>query len=362
MKDIRELSEKNIIKLARKSVTQDMDMGFVVMNKEYKVIEINDKAAYYYGLTREQILNVQNGKILNGFPREYLFCKCTLETGIPLKNHVVSWKVGDQKRSFVVDTILIKSRNKQIVGACSLIKDITALKSLELQIQHNERLAMIGQMAAGAAHEIRNPITSVRGFVQLLRRTLQQHEMNKEVGYTDIMLSEIDRITDLINEFLLLSKPREMKVVSCGLNDIIENVKPVISSESLLHDVEVTYELQVNALIRVDRDLLKQVFLNITRNAIEAMANDKGKLHISSTIFEKERMVAINFKDSGPGIPAYMVDKIFDPFFTTKDTGTGLGLPVCQRIVSELGGKIKVVSKGYGTTFSVYLPIEAIEG
>lgn len=347
----------DIVEIARKRLTLDMDMGFIVVDVTGKIIELNEQAAFYYGSNVETLLLGTEEKKLPGFPKDYCFCKRTLDRGIPYRNYTVGWKVQDKNRKFVVDTMILRADDGEIIGACAILKDITNMKSLELQIQHNDRLAMIGQIAAGAAHEIRNPITSIRGFLQFLRRSLVEREMTKEVGYTDVMLSELDRITELISEFLQLSKPREMALSECTAKELIDAIAPILDSEALLHENIVDYDIEDTPNIKVDRELIKQVFLNIAQNAMEAMATTKGKLSISAKYQRIEKQVVFSFKDTGPGIPAYMIDKIFDPFFTTKDSGTGLGLSVCQRIVSDLGGQIKVSSKGFGTTFTINLPV-----
>ena len=349
------IQKDELVKIARKQMILEMQMGFIVYDVEGKIVEINELASKYYGSKQAHLYNHTEQERLSGFPPEYYFGERTLTLGIPFRNHTVSWKVGDKNHNFVVDTMLLKDDDKMTIGCCVLIKDISDVKSLELQIQHNERLAMVGQIAAGAAHEIRNPITSIRGFLQFMKKSLVQNDMKKEIEYTEVMISELDRITDLLNEFLLLSKPRDLTITQCNPQEIIGDITPVIAGEAMLVDVDVEYQLNNTPDIRVDRELIKQVFLNIAQNAIEAMSG-RGKLNISVDYNEADGFVKFNFKDMGPGIPAYMIDKIFDPFFTTKDMGTGLGLAVCQRIISDLGGQIKVVSKGFGSTFCIMLP------
>ncbi|OEH84384.1 hypothetical protein BHU72_10910 [Desulfuribacillus stibiiarsenatis] len=356
LESFKDFVVEDIIVMAREKLTTDIKMGFVVQDVTGKIIEINEQAANFYGTNREELLNAQKRDKLKGFPKDYFFGEQTLESGIPLHNHTVSWKVGDKLHSFVIDTNLLK-RNSEIIGVLVLIKDISNVKSLELQIQHNERLAMVGQIAAGTAHEIRNPITSIKGFLQLMQKSLTDNQMQKEMYYTEVMLGEVERITNLLNEFLLLSKPRDLKVEDCKPKEIMDIIQPIISNEALLKGIEVCYKVDsISNCIRVDRELLKQVFLNLAKNALEAMG-DNGKLEICVESVDDHKSIRFSFKDSGPGIPAYMIDKIFDPFFTTKDNGTGLGLSVCQRIVADLGGQIKVSSKGFGTTFSVLLPV-----
>ncbi|MEV3122413.1 ATP-binding protein [Paenibacillus larvae] len=215
---------------------------------------------------------------------------------------------------------------------------------------------MIGQIAAGTAHEIRNPLTSIKGFLQMLNKSFTEQGMCKEKGFTDIMLAEIDRVNDLVNEFLLLSKPKHVVYKPVDLPSVIKGLLPIINNEAILHDVQLVYEPAISLPpVIADQELLKQVFLNICKNGIEAMANG-GKLMIIEKVNIDEKRVNIEIRDNGPGIPVFVLDKIFDPFFTTKEQGTGLGLSVCQQIVHDMGGHIRVSSKGFGTTFTVSLP------
>jgi two-component system, sporulation sensor kinase E len=218
-------------------------------------------------------------------------------------------------------------------------------------------LATIGQIAAGTAHEIRNPLTSIKGFLQVIKYALKEKGHVKEQGYTEIMLREINRINSLVSEFLLLSKPRNIKLRPLQVTDIWNEMLPIVENEAILHNMEVNFvtERSVFPLIVADSELLKQVFLNLCKNAIEAMG-EGGMLTVRIRLEEAEQKLAIDVQDTGPGIPSYALDKIFDPFFTTKENGTGLGLPVCQKIIHEIGGMIRVSSKEWGTVFTVLMP------
>lgn len=273
-----------------------------------------------------------------------------------VRNHALSWTNNQKRFELLLDSNVLRDHEGQIVGAYLMFKDVTNLRSLEAQVQRSDRLAMIGQIAAGTAHEIRNPLTSIKGFLQMLNKSFTEQGMCKEKGFTDIMLAEIDRVNDLVNEFLLLSKPKHVVYKPVDLPSVIKGLLPIINNEAILHDVQLVYEPAISLPpVIADQELLKQVFLNICKNGIEAMANG-GKLMIIEKVNIDEKRVNIEIRDNGPGIPVFVLDKIFDPFFTTKEQGTGLGLSVCQQIVHDMGGHIRVSSKGFGTTFTVSLP------
>jgi signal transduction histidine kinase len=172
------------------------------------------------------------------------------------------------------------------------------------------------------------------------------------------MLREITRISNLVGEFLLLSKPRHVNLKTVSVAKVFKDILPIIKNEAILHNVDVSIEKKVSALPMVvaDGELLKQVFLNLCKNAIEAMS-DGGKLTIRISKEKTENKLVVEVIDAGPGIPSHTMEKIFEPFFTTKESGTGLGLPICQQIMREIGGLIRVSSDGMGTTFSVLLPL-----
>ncbi|MEV2910553.1 ATP-binding protein [Paenibacillus larvae] len=273
-----------------------------------------------------------------------------------VRNHALSWTNNQKRFELLLDSNVLRDHEGQIVGAYLMFKDVTNLRSLEAQVQRSDRLALIGQIAAGTAHEIRNPLTSIKGFLQMLNKSFTEQGMCKEKGFTDIMLAEIDRVNDLVNEFLLLSKPKHVVYKPVDLPSVIKGLLPIINNEAILHDVQLVYEPAISLPpVIADQELLKQVFLNICKNGIEAMANG-GKLMIIEKVNIDEKRVNIEIRDNGPGIPVFVLDKIFDPFFTTKEQGTGLGLSVCQQIVHDMGGHIRVSSKGFGTTFTVSLP------
>src|SRR5690606_13066994 len=184
-----------------------------------------------------------------------------------------SWTNDRERYELLLDTSLLRDEAGQVVGAYVIFKDVTNLRSLEQQVQRSDQLAMIGQIAAGTAHEIRNPLTSIKGFLQVLNRTFEQGGMEKERGYTELMLSEIDRINELVNEFLLLSKPKHVSYVKIDLSSVIRDILPIINNQAVLHNVTIHYQ-SVYQLPKVvaDRELLKQVFINLCKNGIEAMA------------------------------------------------------------------------------------------
>ncbi|RVT57220.1 ATP-binding protein [Niallia taxi] len=231
-----------------------------------------------------------------------------------------------------------------------IIRDITEKKVIQKKIMQSEKLSLIGELASGIVHEIRNPLTSIKGFIQLLKI-----DFPKNI-YADIVLSELEQIEQITNELLYLSKPKETIFESEDLIQIVEETVNLFGTQAFKNNIEILFDKRDCEGINVlgDRSQLKQVFLNLIKNAIESMA-ENGKIHISA---EKDvKQVHISIKDSGIGIPRNQIKKIGQSFFTNKAEGTGLGLMVTYNIIESHNGKIEVDSEvGIGTVFTVKLP------
>ncbi|ASS73534.1 hypothetical protein CIG75_00080 [Tumebacillus algifaecis] len=362
MKQTSELDEKSTLVKAPVLRVEDFDVesyhdGVVVLDFAKNVLALNQTAADLLPGDWSGPFPVQLGAVFPEMSEEYEWLSRLVHEKSCHGNQIVNLSRAGKMRTLLVDSSFLRGQAGEQVGMCLFLKDIGNIVSLEQKIQHNEILATVGKIAAGVAHEIRNPLTSIKGFLQIMRHELDKQGMQKEYSYTDVMLREIDRVNELVGELLLLSKPRELRMERIEMEELIMAMAPLISSEAILNNIEFHLSLKSVPQVYADPEMLKQIFLNLVKNGIESMNETPGgKLIISTDYMPQERMVRVDVQDRGPGIPHYLVDRIFDAFFTTKETGTGLGLPICQRLVNDLGGRIKVRTKGFGTTFSVYLP------
>lgn len=240
------------------------------------------------------------------------------------------------------------------------IKDVSDFKRIEQTAYQNDKLAILGKIAAAIAHEIRNPLTSIRGFIQLLRPHLMQ--LGKE-EYAKIILAEIDRANDIIFEFLNSSKPSAPMTSEVPVSSLLREVVLLTESDAVMKGCEM--ELVENSpsgalFVSIDVKQIKQVILNIIRNAIDAIDDVAAlrKGHIRIITRQEEQWVAIHIRDNGKGISLKTMERLFDPFFTTKEDGTGLGLSVSYRIIKNHGGTIEVDSQeGEWTEFILRLPL-----
>ncbi|PZE19003.1 PAS domain S-box protein [Paenibacillus xerothermodurans] len=239
-------------------------------------------------------------------------------------------------------------------------RDITERKKVEEERKHaqlmmlnSEKLSVAGQLAAGIAHEIRNPLTAIKGFVKLLQRQLQE-----KPHYFEIIDSEIDRIELILNELLILAKPQAIEYHEKNLLSILEQVTTLLESQALLRNVEIQKQFDMHELIiQCDENQLKQVFINFIKNAIEAMP-DGGALCIRVSLEGRSQdEVAICIIDQGCGIPEEQLAKLGEPFFSTKEKGTGLGFMVSKKIIESHDGTLLVKSRvNEGTEIKIILP------
>ncbi|WP_025026978.1 ATP-binding protein [Caldalkalibacillus mannanilyticus] len=241
--------------------------------------------------------------------------------------------------------------NSRIVGVYWIAKDITNQKQAEEYMVKSEKLSIAGQLAAGIAHEIRNPLTSLKGFLQLMNRSGESKE-----EYFQIMRDELDRIELILSELLMLAKPQATLFQEKDIRTILLQVVTLLESQALLNNVLIqTLFADTPLPCYCDEHQIKQVFINMMKNGIESMTN--GGLFLIETVKEKEFMM-IRFIDHGKGISADLIQKIGEPFYTTKERGTGLGLMVSYKIIESHGGSIRIQSEvGKGTTFEVLLPL-----
>lgn len=240
--------------------------------------------------------------------------------------------------------------------AIVMFDDVTGRLELERRIAEAERLAAIGELAAGAAHEIRNPLTAVKGFAQLLERRLQGEEPWST--YAGIIEKEIAHIDEILKDLLMLSRPRQSSLEYTNLNNLAEEALVLWGYHAASRGMDVILELERDVpLVVVDRAEIGQVLNNLISNALDA-SESGGVIEIGTRWNLDDRMVEIYVRDTGNGIDTKNLAKIFNPFFTTKEKGTGLGLSVAYSIVASYGGAIEVESAaGKGTTFRVLLPV-----
>lgn len=223
---------------------------------------------------------------------------------------------------------------------------------IEEQLRHADRLSALGALSAGMAHEIRNPLGSIRGTAEILMEGIEPSDRRYE--FAQILVKEVERLNQVVENFLRFARPTPPERARFSVAELIEEIVQLTSRQAQKHVVVIDFDLASVPEVIGDAGQIRQAFLNLVLNAIQAMAGG-GRLQI--LVHAQESEVVAVFRDFGPGIPAENLQKIFDPFFTTRSEGIGLGLAITQRIIEGNGGHIEVESRsGEGTSFVVHLP------
>ena len=258
------------------------------------------------------------------------------------RNGDIVW--AEQKNSLVVDSAGCP------IAAEGIVRDITKRIQLEEDVSRLDRLNIVGQMAANFAHEVRNPLTTVRGYLQLLGRKSEFSNYKEQFG---LLLEELDRTNHIITEYLSLSKNKIVEMKKCNLNHIILALHPLVQATAAASQVTVDLSLGDIPVLYIDDKEIKQLILNLTRNAIEAMASG-GKLEIKTLTSSNNTILTVT--DQGKGIPGHVMNNLGKPFLTTKENGTGLGMAICYRICLRHNAKLDINTGPAGTTIHVIFP------
>ncbi|PGY13005.1 ATP-binding protein [Bacillus sp. AFS031507] len=245
----------------------------------------------------------------------------------------------------------VKKEDHSIEHIVIISRDISERKKSEEILLQSEKLAIIGELAAGVAHEIRNPLTTIKGFVQLYKMG------NNSADYSDLLLSELDRIETITSELLFLGKPQAIQLKHTNIRELIESTLDLFSPQVIMNDIQFKLNVEDSPIIiTCEKNQLKQVFVNVIKNAIEAM-KDGGKIHINLRKSSDSQCI-ISFQDQGCGIPEELLPRLGEPFYTLKEKGTGLGLMICHKIIKQHNGSITYQSKvNEGTFIEIMLPL-----
>lgn len=245
-------------------------------------------------------------------------------------------------------------------GAVIVLRDLREIKQLEAKVKRAEKMAAIGELAAGVAHEIRNPLSSIRGFAQYLQHFLKNNPQEQE--YTRTMISEVDRVNSVVSNLLTFARPMDVVRTVTNVEELIKKAVSLTKTDAESKNVGVTMSVQTpgNGFL-LDENQMLQVLLNLLLNAIQAVSSN-GQIEIGCSIDAENDKLEIWIEDDGIGVPAEKMSKIFEPFFTTRDKGTGLGLSIVHKIVENHGGEIMLqsppLSKSRGCRCTIIIPGE----
>ncbi len=349
------------------NVIDSVGDGVIVLDGVGSVTLMNPAAEEITGVSRRQAQGAAFSAVFKGETVLLEMVGKTASTGMTISDHenIVLRKGGHMVPVSATTSPLLLA-NGEVIGTILVLRDLTNVRELEEAVRHADRLSTLGTLAAGLAHEIKNPLGGIKGAAQLLERELSEESEMRD--YTRVVLKEVQRVNRIVDELLELASPRKLKLDQVNLHKILGDI--IILQRRTIEGKPVAIQQQFDPSIPpilADEGLMTQLFLNLIKNAVEAVG-ESGTIRVTSKVWSdysmthkgerRSRMVAVEVSDDGPGIKKDQLEHLFTPFFTTKAKGTGLGLAICQKIVSEHRGLIKVDSDpGRGTTFTVMLPL-----
>jgi len=341
----RKLAREKLIQSQQEmaSILESMTDCFVAINSDWRITYLNRAGELAFGKSRDEMVGKQLTEVAK-----------INDTALQHYHEVMSEK---NPVSFEIMSVALGNKWLEINayptenGLTCYFRDITSRKISEKEFARLDRLDLVGQLAAGIAHEIRNPMTTVRGYLQLLG-TKPGYAAQKTTF--ELMISELDRANAIITEFLSLAQTKQSELIAQNLNDILSNLYPLLEADAFTHNKQISFMPGEIPNLEINAKEMTQLVLNLARNGFEAML-ERGCLTIKSYV--QDGMVVLAIADEGCGISPENISKAGTPFFTTKDNGTGLGLATCYKIAESHNVKIQIESSSRGTTFFVFFPI-----
>lgn len=349
-------------------ILENIANAVIAVDQTGAIVFFNATAQNYMGVSEKQVVGRD---IFRCFNHQETLCQLTriaLTDGRSISSHetVALNTPSSHQRQVTITASPIFSLEGPQQGAVIVLHDLTRVRSLEGADRHTDRLAMVETMAAGLAHEIKNPLGGIKGSAQLLQIELGDNEDLRE--YTSLIVREAERVNRIIEELLNLSRPRKSQQEEINIGQTLNEIVTLQKNSATKHKIHFRWQLDPSIPDIVgDRDLLTRLFLNLIKNACEA--TPEGSEILIQTGIDTEYqlslpgsrptpMVKISIADQGAGISKSEKEKIFTPFYTTKADGNGLGLPICQKIVTDHGGQLHFIDRTEGGTIAkVLLPL-----
>lgn len=325
-----------------------------VVDLDYNITQVNNAFEKMYGWKRDEVLGMPTPSV----PEEYGNAHAKVMAKVLQGGSVTDYETVHRTKSGdlidVSKTVSsIRDEEDRIIAIATISRNITSRKQSEEMLRRSEKLSVIGQLAAGVAHEVRNPLTTIRGFVQLHKQTGALSD-----SHLDLMLTELDHINMIVSEFLVLARPQANRYSRVAMVPLVSDIVMIMDSEARLNGVSLSYEADgvLSDVVGVGTQI-KQVLINLVKNGIEAMPTG-GNLDIRISESEDAQEVIIQVVDQGQGISEEDLPRLCEPFFTSKSQGNGLGLMVCQQIIDNHHGSLTFRSElGQGTSVEIRLPV-----
>lgn len=346
--------------------------GVVVTDLDGKVQRVNEAACELLGVPEDRLVG-QRFSDYGQFASMWKILDETRSSGIPAEQREVFVAIAGTEVPFGVSTSLLRDHEAHVRGVVATFQNLSVIRKLREEVKMSQHLAALGEMAAGIAHEIRNPLNSIRGFAQLigdmLPKPAEGAPEDSGLSYVNIIVEEVDRMNQLVQDLLDFSRQRELTMVTIASADILLGVLKDLGPDLVQADVVVQTEIDPGTpKIMASAMKLKQVLVNVVRNAVQAMtppiAPEGRARRLTASVCptgeepDSRDGVEISISDTGMGMDRAALARAFEPFFTTRERGTGLGLAICRKIIQQHGGNIRAESQlGAGTTMRITLPV-----
>lgn len=334
-------------------IISNLPIGLVTTNEHNQISIVNPSAEAILG---HSALALSGQQIKQALPQEWNQLVAHSRPNRPVIEREIEYLSGNGKAiPLSISIARIVNHQGSFLGNLFIFRDMRELRQLQEEVRRKEKLAAIGSLAAGVAHEIRNPLSSIKGFAKYFEGRSKQG--SEEQALAKVMAKEVDRLNRVITELLELVRPSDLRIQRVDINDVIEHSLHLIRQDAEANNITIEFSRNPQLpAIALDPDRFTQALLNLYLNAIQAMITD-GVLTVSVN-FMTESEIQISVKDSGKGVNSEDLTNIFNPYFTTKAAGTGLGLTIVQKVVEEHDGKVTVTSSpAQGTQFNLVIPI-----
>ncbi len=336
------------------NILESMDNAVVAIDAKGNIIMLNKIAENLFSLSRDRVIGKEYAKVFAG---DECLLKDSMEQGKEVRDLETSFKsLSGEPKTLLIGSSGISDEEGKMVGAVAVIHDITDFKKLEEETKRAERLSAMGNLAAGVAHEIRNPLNTIAIAAQRLKTEFTvKSSKNEYENFLKSIIEESKRLNNIVNQFLSLAKARKLNLVSVNLQDFLQELINLVRLEAQERKVSLLTKFNFQIQLKIDQDEMKKAFINLILNGIQA-SHKGGKILVETS--KSKDFALIKISDSGKGIAPEDLSKIFQPYFTTKEKGTGLGLSIAHRIITDHKGRIEVESEpGRGTTFTISLPL-----
>jgi two-component system sensor histidine kinase HydH len=331
-------------------VVESMASGLITVDTNGNIVSNNRKASYLLDLNKQ----VRGQPLEKVIPSQCLDLTGVLHHEREIIEKEIDCPRGEKIIPLSVSATPLRDPDGISMGAVVILRDLREIRELQEEVRRSERLASLGRLASGVAHEVRNPLSSIKGFAQYFRDKFEKGTQDK--SYAEIVVKEVERLNRVVTQLLDFARPKELRLQSYPLSQVIEHPLKLVKGDLDKKGISLKTSF-LEERVEVDWDQITQALLNIFLNAMESM-DDTGELRVRTALKPEKKGVEISISDTGPGISRQNLSRIFDPFFSTKKKGTGLGLAITANIIEAHKGEITVESEeAEGTTFKIFLPL-----